>query len=277
MPKIFDAIIRAAGASESVLWWRSIGIHLSALFGESSPPSLNRAITFVSPYVPWYRHGLNTKKVVARWAAAASAVPYSEELCRNAVDTLLWISYSDSLRSHIPVDLWTLLIQRPSLPPVCQGRSNGSWPPIVRHVRGLGDIQILKSYLLLVWTEWDTLYSPGVHEMEVSIRADFGGIRMWGHRDDLVKHLDHVQRQLDRGLECFKHHSPWISEAEIRKRKEQYGRLKNALLEVDKRAIETLTRTYPRFILFDRRTNPCVGRVQESHATFACALPLPFL
>ena len=43
-------------------------------------------------------------------------------------------------------------------------------------VRGLKDIKVLKSYLFLVWSEWDTPY--GFDEMCTSILEDFGGICM---------------------------------------------------------------------------------------------------
>ena len=33
-------------------------------------------------------------------------------------------------------------------------------------------------------------------EMKTSIRKDFGGIGMWGHRDDLIKHLDFIHGEL---------------------------------------------------------------------------------
>jgi hypothetical protein len=81
--------------------------------------------------------------------------------------------------------------------------------------------------------------------MQTLIAQDFGGIGMWCHRDDLIRHLGHVEGQLDRGLEHFKQHDPWVYEEDIRLRKVQYGRMKNVLLEVDKRAMETLTRAPP--------------------------------
>ena len=99
------------------------------------------------------------------------------------------------------------------------------------------------------------LWPDGLREMEISIRKDFGGIGMWCHRDDLVKHLDHVQLELDRGLEHFERHNPWVDEDKIKKRKGRYGHLKNVLLEVDKTAMETLTRTPPELTLFDLCAN----------------------
>jgi hypothetical protein len=74
----------------------------------------------------------------------------------------------------------------------------------VRHFRGLGDVDILKSYFLFIWSEWSQLSDVG--GMLVSIREDFGGIGMGHHRDDLIKRLDHVLGQLDRGLDYLEQH-----------------------------------------------------------------------
>ena len=252
--EMVDAIFRAARASELILQWPQIRRHATALLDKSSPSSLNRVIILMSPYISW-DHWLGTQNAVARWAMAASLAPYSEEVSQSVVDALLWVSGDETLRLHIPVDMWARLKRRTSLPPLYRGQSNGSQGNIVNHVRGLGDVEILKSYLLLVWSEWHDLWPDGLREMEISIRNDFGGIGMWCHRDDLVKHLDHVQLELDRGLEHFERHNPWVDEDKIKKRKGRYGHLKNVLLEVDKTAMETLTRTPPELTLFDLCAN----------------------
>jgi hypothetical protein len=95
--------------------------------------------------------------MVAGWAVAASAVPYTEEAGQSVVDILLHIASVDSLRPHIPTGIWTWLNKRPSLPPKCVGRSRGSSGDVVRQVRALRDTEILKSYLLLVLSEWDCI------------------------------------------------------------------------------------------------------------------------
>lgn len=96
---------------------------------------------------------------------------------------------------------------------LCVGRPNGSLQLIIRHVRGLGDIVIFKAYLLLVWSEWDRFWASGSTEMQVSIRENFSGI----------------------GLHHFRQHKPEIDEYNIKLRKAEYRRLKNVLLEVDRR------------------------------------------
>ena len=259
--RMLDAISHASRASGLTLQRKYIGTRITALFDESSPPSLNRAIVLTSPYVSMLS-SLYTKRGVARWVAAAAAVPYSEEVGQSVVDTLLHISNHGILQPCVPVEMWAWLKKRPPLPPLCRGRSNGSWLYVVRLIRGLGDIEIFKSYLLLTWSEWNTLSDGSFAEMQVSIGEEFGGIGRWCHRDDLIKHLDHVLGQLDRGLEYFESYKPWANETDIQKSKVQYAHLQDVLLEVDERAMENLTRTPPRTILLDRCTNPC-ERVQD--------------
>lgn len=142
--EMMNAILLAAGVAASIFKWGYIGSHITAVFGESSPPHLNRAITLMSPYLPWYRSKLNTIRGFDRWAAAVSATPYSEEICQTVVDIVLQVSVNDLVRSHIPVNIWAWLKKQPDLPPTCQGRAEGSRQPTARHIRGLGDTEILK-------------------------------------------------------------------------------------------------------------------------------------
>jgi hypothetical protein len=232
---IVNAITLIARASAPIFKWRHIGAHITAVFDESSPPTLNQVITLVWPYAHRYHDELFTRNAVARWVKAASTVPYLEVVGPSVVDALLQISADDFHRSPIPLNIWSWLKKRPSLPRVCQGRSKGSGQSTVRHIRGLGDVEILKSYLLLIWSRWNSLYPRGFAEMRASIREVFGGIENYGHRDDLIKHLDRVQGELDQGPMHLRHHNKPIEE--------QYRLLKNVLLEVDRRATETLTRT----------------------------------
>ena len=125
-----------------------------------------------------------------------------------------------------------------SLPPGCLGRSKGNGGAIVHHVRELGDIRILKSYFLLVWSEWDHIddESGGFVEMQISIQEDFSGIMMQYHREDLIKRLDDVLEQLDQGFTYLVQYKPGIHEHNIQIAKGQYGELKRVLLEVDRKA-----------------------------------------
>ena len=208
------------------------------------PDYPNFVVTLVSPYISWrtLRFDGNT---VAWWAAAALATPYTEEVGRSVVNTLLQIASVHDLKPYIPVDVWPWLKKPSSLPQVCRGRSVGTTGNVVRTVRELGDVEILESYLLLVWSEWDAIYSDGFTEMCASIREDFAGIGMGRHREVLVKRLDCVLgqfgRELGHDLSSGGYNTPEPSE--------QYEDLKGILLEVDREALEVLTRTS--FRLFD--------------------------
>ena len=226
-----DAILRASWASNSpkVVWDR-IGPHIVRLFGKSNTPSLHHAIPLIFPQIRW-DDGLRDGNTMVGWDAAASTEPYTEKAGQEVVNLLLQIAHIDSLLPHIPIDVWAWLKKRPSLPPVCHGRLRGTTPEIVRHIRGLGDIEILKSYLLVVWSEWDSIYPSGLDEMEISVREDFGGgAGMGRHRKDLIERLNHVLGQ----LEYFEHHSPQKHQSRVQLRKKQYGKLKGVLLEVDR-------------------------------------------
>ena len=232
------AISRAAGVPNSGRFmWDCIGPYVTTLFDEPSHPSLNQVLTLASPHIPWddKSHG---KPAVARWLTTASAVPYTEEIGQCMVDVLLQIASIRSLRQYIPIGIWALLKRQPSLPSECRGRVLGVGPDVVRYVRELGDLEILKSYFLLVWSEWERIPDSGHEEMEVSIREDFGGIGMHCDREDLIKRLDHVLGQLDRGLGHFKRHKPWMDEDDIQRSKRLYRSLKEVLLEVDRKATE---------------------------------------
>ena len=127
--------------SEEFIWHHAKPL-IMRLSNTQSPPSLDWIITLASPHVSWHDEPYD-RNMVARWAKAASAVPYTEEVGQNVVDVLLHIASVDSLRPHIPVDIWRWLKNQPSLPPECSGRSRGSSGDVVRQVRALGDIEIL--------------------------------------------------------------------------------------------------------------------------------------
>jgi len=212
----------------------------TTLFEEASPDFPNRVVTLLSPYAYW--GSKSDPNSVTRWATAALAVPYTEEVGRSVVDTLLQIAFLDRLRPHIPIDIWALLKKRPSLPPICEGRWLGTNVSVVRRVRELRDAEILESYFLVVWSEWDYIWDLGETVMIDSIREDLGGIRMGHHREVLIKRLDHVLGQLDRGFGYLVQHKPDLHERETEAAKESYEKLRNVLLEVDGEALKILAR-----------------------------------
>ena len=242
---MLDAVSDAFRASNS-LWpiWDHAKPYLRSLISRPNHPSLCRAIALTSPHVDWYS-GLCDEGMVSRWVAATSAVAYEETVGQSVVDTLLQIASVGRLRRHIPVQIWAWLNKRPSLPPLCWGRQQSALCGTIHQIRGLRDIEILKSYFFLVWSEWDYLNDDGLEEMEIAICEDFGGIGMWCHREDLIERLDYVLGQLEQGWEFLQLRSPLIDEDHVRTRKLQFGRLKETLLGVDRKAMETLTRTFP--------------------------------
>lgn len=236
-----DAIFRVARTPYPwTFMWRYVEPYMVNLLNEPTPPSLNRATTLLTPYIPWHYWDIN---MASRWATAASTVQYSKEVGQSVVPMLLWLAGTDTLRSSIPIDVWAWLKKQPSLPPPFEERYGGTRENIVRHIRGLGDRIILKSYFILVWSEWDTLDNSGFSEMRISILGDLNGVGMRHHREDLIGRLDYILGEVDRGLEHLKQHKPWIAEYEVQMRKKQYGSLREVLLQVDRRAMEKLART----------------------------------
>ena len=229
-PEMLDTILCATRASK-IYWfmWCHVDQFVSMLLSEASP----RAIVLASPHVLRYQLR-DMEDLVRCWIAAASAVPYSEEIAQGVVDMLLQIASQDGLQ-YIPVDLWSWLTKCPSLPPICLGRDSGTRGPIVEAVRALKDIEVFKSYLLLVWSEWDTFYSDDFDKICTLIRVDFGGIGMRHHRTDLVQRLDRVLGQLDRGLEYFQQYKLEFGEFHLQRGEYQYQEFRETLLEMNSR------------------------------------------
>ena len=209
--------------------WHHIDQFASTLLSGAT----HRAVTLVSPHIPWGQ--LTDKGDVEQWAGTASVAPRTEEVVQGVVNALLQIASEDKLVPYIPVDLWSWLTKRPSLPPICLGRYVGTRASVVSAVRALDDIEVLKSYLLLVWSEWDIIWPDGFDEMCTSIQEDFSGVEMGNHRVDLIRRLDSVLGELDRGFEHFSRYSPECKKGYLQKGKRQYAKLKEVLLEVETR------------------------------------------
>jgi len=229
----------------------------------------------MSPYADWGPE--SNRNTVTRWTEAVLAVPcYTEEVGQRVVDALLQIASNIYIQPYIPVNIWAWLKKRPSLPPVCSGRKMGTWHHVIPRVRQLGDIEILESYLLLVWSEWNVAYQGGFIEMCTSIREDLGGIGMGCHREVLINRLDYVLGQLDRGLEHLKQRNPLLGEDHIPEARIQYEGLREVLLEVGREASEILTRTPFRLInLFNLLTSADVHRVSlDVHLCASSPVPV---
>ena len=255
--EIVGTFSRLASASQSgEFMWHRVRPYITPLLYRPTPQFPDLVIVLTSPYVVW--HGsMQDEEAVARWATAVSAIPHTKEAGQAVVDALLQIASSDSLRPHIPVDIWAWLETQPFLSRKCLGLSIGTGEEVVHHVRMLGDVEILKSYLLLVWSEWSWIRDAGFTEMRISIREDFSGIEKRHHREDLIKRLDHVLGQLNRMLAYSKLSGRRVEESTQQK---QYDELKRELLEVDKEA-NTPTRTLSRLLFFDPLTPVATYRI----------------
>ena len=263
---MFDAVLRAARVSRMPRFmWYYIRSSARALLSGGSP----RAIVLASPHIPW---GCltNRGKMIQRWATAASVVPHAEDVAQSAVDALLQIASFDTPSRHITPETCSWLTKRPSLPPICLGRDVGTYTRVVEAVRALKDIEVLKSYLLLIWSEWngilsngpDRISNPHPHNayhiescsfcvMRISIQQDFGGVGMGHHRAELVHRLDHILAQLDRGLEYLKQCNPKFDAYDLHARKNQYQALRDTLLWTNAKAISRASHStiMPRYIL----------------------------
>ena len=233
---MFDTILRAARVSNSKpsntgkFIWGQVVLYISRLFEKRSPTSLDRVITLIAPYVPWdgaHRKGAE----VVRWATAASTIPYTEEVGASVVDVLFQIAWVDPLRPHIPTDMWGWLKRRPPLPSMYDGLPKGGSENTVVHVRRLRDIDVLKSYFLLVWGLRYTPDSDGTHAMKTSIREDFGGVEMEQHRKDLLERLEYIIPSVDRRL--VSEHDEVLALSQ--QQKKYYTKLRDTLLEVGTR------------------------------------------
>ena len=235
---ILDLLLHAAEASrfEGFLWHR-IRPFLDILFSDAGHFPQKRTIMLASPYLPWGRW-LFQKDLFQAWAETASTIPKEKGVAPSVVDALLQIAYCGWLQPHGHDEVWSWLMLRPVLPPICTGRRVGSDSDVVGVIRNLKDIEILKSYLVLVWSEWDSVRHNGFLEMCESMREDFGGIEMRPHRVDLVGRLDEVLGQLERGLECLRQDRPELDEDGLQERKEQYGKLRDILLEENGKVLE---------------------------------------
>jgi len=224
-PEMLGVLLYAARASKMLKFmWHQAKQFASVVLSNATP----QAIILISPYIPWDLLP-DRGDLVQQWAAATSKVPYTEEVAQDVVNTLLQIASIGDLLPHITIGIWSWLIEQPALPPVCSGRYFGTQQHVVEAVRKLEDIEILKSYLFLTWSEWDTL--DDFHEICVLVDEDFGGVEMGHHRADLIQQLDHILNQLDLGFEYLAQHNPYITEEAFHSMKYQYQRLKEAMLE----------------------------------------------
>jgi len=208
-----------------------------------------RAVALAGPYMDWGQgQSADAQGLVSGWAARISAVPRTQEVAGSVVDTLLQIAANPYLRPFIPAEAWSWLNERPSLPPACKGLLSRCDRDIVRTVRALGDIGILTSYLIVIWSASGALDDDGFAEMEISVREDFKGVGMGYYRAELIQRLDYIltdhpsRRSRATQLEELQRSVDAALGRESRDTKGQYRAFKKVLQVVDRKANEILNR-----------------------------------
>lgn len=265
-PDMLDMVLRAVRASMALEFMWTHVQHFAYLLPSKASP---RGILLASPHI-------NRGKVTSIgyftqwWGPAASVVPHTEEVAQSVVDELLWLMSLEELSPHITVGVWSWLTMRPLLPPVCLGRYYGTSLQVVKVVRGLRDIGVLKSYLLVVWSEWNILPDPGFREMCASIHEDFCGIGMDCHQADLIQQLERILGQLDRGTTYLNQHNPDLSEGSVQDMKRKYHQLKETLLEVNANTIARMS-SYPLITLSWMLIQVDTHRIPRSSNIYMCA------
>ena len=244
-----DAIMRVVRASKDYYFMSSITSYITTLFGKPTSHFRDWLIVLVAPFAEWEDevHGEDT---VSKWAAAASAVhdTASEEVIRSVVGTLMRITNIGSLRPYIPNKIWAWIKKWQTLPLMDQGRFYETPLDTVYYIRGRGDLEIFKLYLL-AWLVWYFPSAGDFRKVEDLVKMDFNGtgmdftgIWMWRHRKDLLDLLGRVPREMvvGRNGEGLK----------------RYGRLRQVLLDMDIQAEDELD-CKPQIISSERVTDFC--------------------
>jgi len=177
-----------------------------------------------------YRHQILLQEndigaMMQLWMAAASALPYTNDVGQSVVDTLLQMAYHGDLQPHIPVLAWDWLKKRPVFNSWYPEHYLGTTESVAQMVRKLGDVELITSYLWIVWSERSDITESELQVMLCLIREELGGIGAAGDRSDLIQRLDDILPQLE----------PEST------RKQQYEEFRMVLLEMDKEATKTLT------------------------------------
>jgi len=248
-PGMADAILRAARASSKhrKFLWNRIGPYVVAMFDKPNPPSLSWLLELAVPL----RGRSYNENVPTRRATTST---HTGEVGRSVVTRLLRVVFSDPLR--------------PQTPDGFPEQSNGAGGDLIRQIRALGDIEILKAYLLIVWSGYDPIddQSGGLAEMLTSIRGEFSGIGMGHHRGDLIERLNYI---------LGRYESLEFHDGDVQLAKQQYEELRRVLLEVDMEAVNTLRRTSPNSTLFSLLALTHTDRIpQDLHVCYQAASPM---
>ena len=278
-PEMLDTFLHAARASKTSFFCLNLMDFVYPLLSKTSP----HGIVLISCHLPWW--GLvNEEDYVQLWAAATSAVPPTEDLTWSVVDVLLQIASIPDLSPHIPTGVWSWMLKQPSLPHFCYGHVVGTGAETIKTVQGLKDIEVLKSYFHVIWSEWNTSIVFGdlkvLKNMDAILYKNFSGSGMDHHRADLIQRLDHILGELDQGLDHLQQHIPSFNANRVQKMKHHYGELRNILLKMNVEAITCMSDPVPllffALIPMDAYRIPCNTHVcTPSPVSVAFHLPFP--
>ena len=149
------------------------------------------------------------------------------------------ITNINSLQLHIPIEVWVWIKKLQSLPVADWPHHVTTTPDAVRHVCGLGDFEAIGLYFLAVFASYLPTSTNILDEVEISIRGDFGGIGMWGHREVFLNRLDSI---LEGGFAN-------------REKSRRCRKLKRVLLAMDREATKTFTCKFLKFVPLNNRSD----------------------
>ena len=234
--KLLDEVLLAISrTSQGSSWVRShIGPFIEQELSTWDSDVRVRIVMRALPYVEdaWF-HIEDKDFFVELWRSVPEDLEYTPEIGQSVVQVLLRMACAYQWRPHIK-RVWRWLKRRPQLPPVCRARSMccndlGA----ISKVESLKDIEILKGYLIVVWSEWDWLAPWVCSYMCAVIRKRFGGERKKGHRGELRGRLLHIQKQLDLGMDHLRNQGSEMPAAYLQPTKEAYEALLVTLSEVE--------------------------------------------
>lgn len=206
------------------------------LLAEGSSTTLKRAAILALPHLElaW----LNSDDIctfIKLWISTADTLDDTESIREAVVDVLLQMAFFHSVRPHITPKAWSWLNKRPSLPPRCRGRllcAIGS--NVLPAIRAHNDNELLTSYLVTMWSEWDCAGEWAFEGMCEALWEEFCGnddddVRE--RRKELLARLSLVLGELGKGLGYLRVRHPDMQPEEFEVIRERYRELKRILVQ----------------------------------------------
>ncbi|KAF9645648.1 hypothetical protein BDM02DRAFT_488486 [Thelephora ganbajun] len=234
--QLLDAFLRAVKYFPYTSQWtrRYIRPVIPRLLAEGGSTTLKRAAILALPHLELAWLDCNDiGTFIELWISAAEALEDTEGVCQAVVDVLLQMAFFHSVRGHITPKVWSWLNKRPSLPPRCRGRllcSIGS--NVLPAIRARNDVELLTSYLITMWSEWDCAGEWAFEGMCEALWEVFCGDddEVREHKKDLVVRLNSVLGELSRGLGYLRSRNPDMQLGEFDVIRERYRELKRILV-----------------------------------------------